>query len=170
MRKKTVALIVVILVLILVLVTALQVYLQYTAAKGVSISISKVGAENVGISSATVLITLSFANPSSTSLPPVQVIFSAYLGGKYIGSGTLPQVTIAGSSVVQQTVAFNVTYLSIASGVIKSLINGEYNVSVIGKASVKFLASLATITVGFTVDQWCVDLKAQNCTQTAALA
>lgn len=169
MRKRNIALIVVILVLILVLLTALQVYLQYSAAKSVSISISKVGAENVGVSSATILITLAFANPSSTSLPPAQVNFSVFLAGKYIGNGTLPEVTIAGSSVVEQTVAFNVTYLSAAYGAVKSLVNGEYNVSVIGIASVKYVASLVTISAGFTVNQYCADLKAKNCTQTTAI-
>jgi len=169
MQKWKIALVVVLLVLITVSVIALQVYLQYSAAKGVAISIVKVGAENVGVSSATILVTLSFANPSRTSLPPAQVNFSVFLAGKYIGNGNLPQVTIAGSSVVQQTVAFNVTYLSVAYGAIKSLVNGEYNVSVIGKASVKYLASLVTFTAGFTVNQYCQDLKAANCTETTTI-
>jgi hypothetical protein len=169
MRKRSIAIIVTILVLIVVLLTALQAYSLYTAAKGVSISISKLGAENVGISSATVLITLAFTNPSSTSLPPVQVNFSAFLAGKFIGNGTLPQVIISGNTVVEQIVPFNVTYTTVAVGVINSLVKGEYNVSAIGRASVKILFSLVPISTGFTVSLYCPNLKAQNCTHTYAL-
>jgi hypothetical protein len=170
MRKRTIILIVVLVIIILIAVAAIQVYSLYSAAIGLSISISKVSATNVGVTSATVLVTLAFVNPSGTALPPVQVNFSAFLGGRYIGNGTLPQVTIESNTVTQQTVGFNVTYISVATGAITSLVHGQYNITAIGKARVMVLASLIPITVGFTVNQYCNNLRAQNCTQTHSIS
>jgi len=170
MKRSKIILISVLVVVLIIAIVAIQLYLQYSAAKGLSISISKVGAENVKINSATVLVTLAFANPSRTSLPPVHVNFSAYLGGRYIGNGTLPEVTIAGNSVSMQTVSFNVTYTSVAAGAITSLINGQYNITVIGKAIIMMVASLVPIPAGFTVNQFCNNLRAQNCTQSYSIS
>jgi len=101
-RKSTIILIVVLVVVLIVSIVAVQIYLQYSAAKSISVSIAKVRAENVKIDRATITVMLVFSNPSSTSLPPVQVNFSAYLAGKYIGNGTLPQTTIAGNNAVRK--------------------------------------------------------------------
>lgn len=170
LTKRTIALIVVLVLIVLVAVVVVQSYLVYSAAKGVSVSISKVRANNIKISSATVLVTLAFANPSATNLPPVEVNFSAFLGGRYIGNGTLPQVIIGGNSVVMQTVSLNVTYTSVAVGVITSLSKGEYNVTVIGKAIVMLVASTIPVSAGFNVYQTCSGLTAQNCTQSYSIA
>ena len=171
MRKRTIVLIVVLVIILLIAIVAVQLYLQYNAAKNLSISIVKVGAQNVRIDSATITVTLSLSNPTSTSLPPVQVNFSAYLAGKFIGNGSLPQVHIVGNNAVLQTVYFNVTYVTIASAVIHSLLNGQYNITVIGNARVHLLASLIPVTVGFTVIEICPGLTStQNCTQTTRLS
>jgi len=170
MRKRTIALIIVVIVVILIAAVVIQGYLLYTAAKGVSVTINSVGADNVKLSTATILITLAFANPSRTSLPPVELNYSAFLGGRYLGNGTVPRFTISGNSVTLQTVSFNVTYSSLAVGAVSSLIKGQYNITVIGKAIVHLLAATIPVSVGFTVNQTCHGLTASNCTQTTSLS
>jgi hypothetical protein len=167
MKKRIIAVIVVVVIVLLVSIVAVEAYLQYTVAKNISISIIKVGVENIGITSATITLTLGFSNPSSTSLPPVQANFSAYLAGKNIGNGTLPQIHIVSNNVVQQTVSFNVTYATVALAAIHSLISGAYNITVTGKARVSLLASLVPVTIPFTLIEICQGLtNTQNCTQT----
>ncbi|HZW57104.1 MAG TPA: hypothetical protein VFF30_12515 [Nitrososphaerales archaeon] len=58
MRKRTIALIVVLVIILIIGIVAVQLYLEYSAAKNLSISVVKVGAQNVKVDSATVTLTL----------------------------------------------------------------------------------------------------------------
>ncbi|HZW57103.1 MAG TPA: hypothetical protein VFF30_12510 [Nitrososphaerales archaeon] len=70
-----------------------------------------------------------------------------------------------------QTLSFNVTYATVAGSVIRSLINGDYNITIIGNARVFLFFSLIPVNAGFTVVVICPGrTSVQNCTQTARLS
>lgn len=141
---KAITAIIIFFLVILILVP--EGFSEYSAAKSLTESVSGVGVQNIGVFSASITLTVNFANPTSGTTPPFSADFNVYLNGNNIGTGNLLLTTVKPASSTYQTVIFTVYFTSVASSLINAVGNGSLSLVVSGTINAQIFGIIPSNT------------------------
>jgi len=164
-RKRWIILVVVLVIGIILLAAGIYLYGEYMAALNVKVGIAGVGAQDVGLTSATILLKVNFTNPSSYSFPSFSSNFTLYLGNYFVGNGSISNVSIQANSSSIHTVYFPFNYSTAAASAVKALVQGQYNATVTGTVHAQLLSGIIPVKVHFRVVESCSSLSSSSCKQ-----
>ncbi len=124
-------------------------YCEYVALSNLEVMIIGASIKRVGLTSADLSLTLEIRNPTSCDSPAVSAVYDIYVGGAYVGRGSLPPTAIPAGEAVRRETIVTVEYAKAATGLAEALVRGRLQVTIRGKVSTRLLFGLIPITLSF---------------------
>lgn len=150
MRKKRIVIIVGLIVVLLGFFV-LQ-YLADTASMNdFKIAINQVNVTRLGVTSADILVTVNFTNPTSQDLQIASAVFDVYIAESYVSHSDVSSFTIPGRSSTEQQISLTVPYMNLAHAVLEGLLNNNFEIAITGLAQGYIFYGLFKTTVPFTL-------------------
>ena len=148
-RRSRAKIAVAVILLLIVIIFAFEALGEYSAATSLTESLSGVGVSNIGFTSATVVLTVSFNNPSGHATPPFNSDFTVSLSGTQIGTGSLPETTVDAGGTTYQSLSITVSYVSVGLSTIKAILTGNTQLMVAGTIHANVIFGLVPVSMQF---------------------
>jgi hypothetical protein len=151
MRKKRIVLIVGLIVVILLGFFVLQYLADAASMNDFKIAINQVNVTRLGVTSADILVTVNFTNPTSQDLQIASADFDVHIAESYVGHSDVSSFTIPGRSSTEKQISLTVFYMNLAHAVLEGLLNNNFDITITGLARGYIFFGLFKTTVPFTL-------------------
>jgi hypothetical protein len=128
-------------------------YSDIDAISKIKISINDIKIEEIGLSSSKLKLIIDISNPSDRDITDLKANFKILISDNHIGDGAVSKMNIPSKSSKIKEVLVTIYYSNVAVGVINSIKNMNFKLSIKGTADVKIFFELIKFSEKFQTSQ-----------------
>lgn len=136
-------------VILIVIISCFFIYTYLADASALSniiVDVENIKIQQIGLFYCELKIIVSLSNPTDRDTSNLEASFNIYIAGKYIGEGSLSEVSISALSKTQKDVFVTIYYSEVASAVVDGIKTRDFTLSIRGEVSGTVLFGLMRVS------------------------